>query len=416
MYFVTYVLLCPSQSSFRKFHSCESSLIHMINDWYNYMDQNKIIGSTIVDLKKAFDILNHDLIIKKLALYGCGINTQKWFSSYLKDRSQKVVSGNTQSTSMNIAYGIPQGSILGPLLFIIYMNDLTFDLDHVTTSMYADDTTFYAHANSQSDIQCLIQEDMTKVEEWYRKNRMIQNTDMSSSMLLCNVQKDRYLDNNNLQILMGNHILTSTQYADILGRKIDKNLKWDKHVNNICSKLSRLLGLLNRINVYLTQEAKCLFYNSYVVPVYSYCIALWSQCATVHLGRIFRLQKRFLRNILNDFNSSSNVLFDRLKWLTVYEYVEYQTAILMFKCIVLGNVPDYIKDMFSPAMQSRYNLRHQNVLMVTRPRTEMLRKSLSYIGPEIWNNLPTHLRDSMNIISFKNGLKEYIISIKYVVM
>ena len=113
---------------------------------------------------------------------------------------------------------------------------------------------------------------------------------------------------------------------------------------------------------------------------------------------------------MNDFNSSSNVLFDRLKWLTVYEYVEYQTAILMFKCIVLGNVPDYIKDMFSPAMHSRYNLRHQNVLMVPRPRTEMLRKSLSYIGPEIWNNLPTHLHDSMNIISFKNGLKEYIIS------
>ena len=336
------------------------------------MDQNKIIGSTIVDLKKAFDILNHDLIIKKLALYGCGINTQKWFSSYLKDRSQKVVSGNTQSTSMNIAYGIPHGSILGPLLFIIFMNDLTFDLDHVTTSMYADDTTFYAHANSQSDIQCLIQEDMTKVEEWYRENRMIQNTDKSSSMLLCNVQKDRYLDNNNLQILIGNHILTSTQYADILGLKIDKNLKWDKHVNNICSKLSRLLGLLNRINVYLTQEAKCLFYNSYVVPVFTYCITVWGQFATVHLGRIFRLQKRFLRIILNYFNSSSNVLFDRLKWLTVYEYVEYQTTILMFKCIVLGNVPDYIKDMFSPAMHSIYNLRHQNVLMVPRPRTEML--------------------------------------------
>ena len=184
------------------------------------------------------------------------------------------------------------------------MNDLTFDLDHVTTSMYADDTTFYDHANSQSDIQCLIQEDMTK---------------------------------------------------------------------DFCSKLSRLLGLLNRINVYLTQEAKCLFYNSYVVPVFTYCITVWGQCATFHLERIFRLQNRFLRIILNDFNSSSTVLFDRLKWLTVYEYVEYQTAILMFKCIVLGNVPDYIKDMFSPAMQSRYNLRHQNVLTVPRPRTEMLR-------------------------------------------
>ena len=115
---------------------------------------------------------------------------------------------------MNIAYGIPQGSILCPLLFIIFINDLTFDLDHVTTSMYADDTTFYAHANSQSEIQCLIQEDMTKVEELYRKNRIIQNTDKSSSML-CSVQKDRYLDNNNLQILMGNRILTSLHFADI---------------------------------------------------------------------------------------------------------------------------------------------------------------------------------------------------------
>ena len=265
-YLVTYGLLCSSQSGFRKRYSCESSLLKLVNEWFTQMDSSNVIGSVTVYLRKAFDILNHDILVEKLTIYGCNYNTTRWFRSYISHRTQKV------------QHGVPQGSILGPLLFIIYLNDLTFDLEYVLTNMYADDSTFYLSGKSIVSIEPHIQSDMDILSKWYNVNKMVLNTDKSNCMLIC---KRNTLSEAKLHIHMNHQDLNNVTDTKILGVTVDQDLKWNLHIDNICKKLSRLSGLLWRIKSYLTFNAMVLFYNSYVLPCFQYCLSVWGNCLQI---------------------------------------------------------------------------------------------------------------------------------------
>ena len=149
--------LHKTQSGFRAQYSCETALINMIDLWLNAIDNSKMVGVVLVDFKKAFDLVDHQILIKKLEIYGLKADTLLWFNTYLSNRKQQVAINNSKSEFKHISCGVPQGSILGPLLFLLFINDLPLYTSNVCTDLYADDTTLYDVQNSMEQIESNIQ-------------------------------------------------------------------------------------------------------------------------------------------------------------------------------------------------------------------------------------------------------------------
>ena len=182
-------LLYSNQSAYRPHHSCETALLNITDNWLKAMDNSELVGAVFLDLSKAFDLVNHDTLLAKLAKYHTETNTLDWFRSYLTDRTQVVSVSDVLSSPLNLEDGVPQGSILGPLLFSIYMNDLPLLLKNTEVDIYADDTTIWSSGTNCTDIQNTLNISLDKANSWFKLNGMIPNTKKTKHLLIGSVQK-----------------------------------------------------------------------------------------------------------------------------------------------------------------------------------------------------------------------------------
>ena len=407
-----YNLISEFQSGFRKHHSCDTSLTYLFNDWVNNLDNGNIIGNVSVDMRKAFDVINFDILLSKLALYGCSSDTVKWFESYVKHRKQYVHNkfNNSISETHETSYGVPQGSILGPLLFVVYINDFFVCINKCNYNQYADDTNVYAVGSDIYEIENKLIHDLLEVGKWCENSRLVINQNKSNSMIICSPYKIRFLTDTNMNLFLNGSNLESTNSQKILGLHFDNHLKFDGHIECLCKKMLSLSGLLWRIRLFLPETAKLLFYNSYFVPLMDYCITVWGQTNKTLIDKIYKIQKRILRVVSNDYFCDGKLLF--LKYnnvMYVYERIEFQTAILVYKSL-FENVPSYLQNMFEfSGINHNYNLRNNETnLVVPKPKTEILRKSFKYAGASVWNSLPYEIKISTSLNVFKSKLKWYI--------
>ena len=267
-------LLHEKQSGFREGHSTESALILMTESWLKAINDGKFVGCLMVDFRKAFDLIDHNLLLQKLRLYKCDESSLSWFTSYLSNRSQRVSMNNKCSGSERVSFGVPQGSILGPLLFLIFINDLPLTLKHLvsSTDLYADDTTIY---DIQSNIQTLqqnLQNSLILLNKWCRENGMVINTDKTKVMLITSRQKLYNLQNDNLLLKSCGVDLKLSSNEKILGVQIEENLIWNDHFQYTSKKIVSSLWLLSQIkSFFLSVDDKLLFYNAYIRPHLEYC-------------------------------------------------------------------------------------------------------------------------------------------------
>ena len=215
-------LISVSQSGFRRCHSCQTCLTKMINDCQKYIDNSEICGSLALDLSHAFDMINHDIF--------CSAIVYLWINNktYLDNRTQRIKLGSHMSQREKIKYGVPQGSILGPLLFVLYINDLPCIVNHCDIDMYADDTSLKSHGLSILDVSEKLQNDCRLNEIWLRNNRMVVNTSKSKSMAICSYKKRASLESDIIQLNFEGTELEQVDECKILGLLIDENLSW-KH-------------------------------------------------------------------------------------------------------------------------------------------------------------------------------------------
>ena len=199
-------LLHEKQSGFRAGHSTESTLISMIESWLKAMNDGKYVGCLMIDFRKAFDLVDHSILLQKLKLYRCDDNSLSCFESYLSDRTQMVSMNNKCSSSEHIKYGVPQGSILGPLMLLIFINDLPLVLkDNVTsTDLYADDTTIYDIKSDMQKLQQNLQKSLALLNKWCRENGMVIKTDKTKVMLIASRQKRYHLQIDDLKLNLNN--------------------------------------------------------------------------------------------------------------------------------------------------------------------------------------------------------------------
>ena len=345
------------QSGFRQYHSCQTALTKLIDTWLKEMDDGNITGVSYLDFRKAFDLVNHNILIDKLRCYNFDIPAVKWISSYLDGRLQSVHLGNSQSSRKTITCGVPQGSVLGPLLFLIYINDLPLHVKHSKLSLFADDATLHKSAASLESIKGPIVSDIDNVNNWCRENGMIINEHKSKCMVIGTSQRIARLQSRTLSVDVNGHTLDDAEVEKLLGVHIDPHLNFNKHVDYVCRSITTKISLLKRIKRFLPLSYKKLYYNAYILPCIDYCLTIWGNTAKSNLERIHKLQK-YAAPIIMDAppDSPSLPLFRELGWLNVFERVEFNKAILCYK-IVNGMCPDYLSEMFSFQSVPSYRLR-----------------------------------------------------------
>ena len=238
---------------FRKGYSTQYALTHLLYKWQKCLDKSGIVGTLLMDLSKAYDCLPHDLIIAKLEAYGFDKNSLKLILSYLTNRKQRVKNGSFFSTWLDILLGVPQGSILGPILFNIFINDLFMFLKETDICNFADDNTIFACDNDIKNVIARLKADISRVIEWYNTNSMVANPDKFQLMFLGQKVKTQ------IDITVDNVNINSVDSVKLLGVVIDNKLNFVEHIKNICKMANTKTNALLRIRKYIdTSTAKVL--------------------------------------------------------------------------------------------------------------------------------------------------------------
>lgn len=391
-------LFSQRQSGFRNNHSCETALNLMTDEWLNSIHNGEYTGILFVDMCKAFDLVNHELLLQKLEIYNSNQSSLLWFKSYLSNRTQCVQVNKSVSAQLPINYGVPQGSILGPLLFLIFINDLPLYSTSGQINIFADDSTTTVKSSRLDTVNTLLQEETNNVVKWCTENKMVLNTEKTKVMLLATKQKLRNAPPA-LQVEVQNTLIETVSEDKVLGVIIDNNLSWKSQVQKVRKTVLFKLSILRRIRKYLPKHTRILFYNYYVKPHLDYCCSVWGNCSKRDCNIIIKLQKQAARLVLDaDRLTPSKEMFNSLNWLTFTQIVHQKQATLVYKS--LNNLaPSYMAKMFHLKRNDGLRSTTHNKLFIPRAHP----KSFRYCGAKLWNSLPDNVRCAQNIRQFKTN-------------
>ena len=386
------------QCGFRKNFGTQHCLLLMIDKWKKAVDKNKVFGAILTDLSKAFDCICHDLLIAKLHAYGLSLPALKMIQDYLMNRKQRTKIGSSYSSWEEIVSGVPQGSILGPLLFNIFLCDLFLEHEGYFFSNYADDTTPYVVANNTTEVVENLTNITQKLFTWFANNHMKANP--SKCHLLLSTQEEA-----NIQI--ANTTIKNSKSQKLLGVVLDNKLKFDIHVGNICQKANRKLNALARLTNYMELPKRRLLLNAFFKAQFNYCPVVWMFHSRSLNNKINRLHERCLRIIYNDKHSNFDVLLEKDNSVSIHHNNIHSLAIEMYK-VANGISPEIMKDVFQIRNISHYNLRYAPTFV-----TENIHcvyngsESASYLGPKIWEQIPTEIKTINSLAGFKKEIRKW---------
>lgn len=398
------------QSGFRKFHSCSTALTHLIDTWLQDVDNGKYVGSIYLDLRRAFDLVDHEILLYKLKLYHFSESAISLFKSYLSNRMQVVQTDNIKSVNLKVLTGVPQGSILGPLLFILYINDLAFTCPSVDLDLYADDTTLYKSGYDIPEIESHLQVSLDSISNWCKINNMLIHPSKSKCMLIGSKFKLRKV--NALQLMINGSLLENVTSQKVLGILVENTLTWQKQIENVCQNLNSKLNLFKRIKHYLNPHSRMLFYNAYMLPIMDYCCHIWGKDNKTVVAKIDKMQSRICKSILDlPIKAHSKDVFIELKILHFSSRCKYHTAVLVYK--ILHNMsPAYLSESIQLSTNVSYSLRstsHRDIVLLSTPHTNYLKDTFKYYAMTIWNSIPQNIRNISNLHLFKIHFKKYLL-------
>ena len=271
-YLTSNAILHHNQYGFRSQRSTSMALLQLIDDISNAVDQGKFTVGIFIDLAKAFDTVNHDTLLAKLSFYGVRGLPYEWFASYLNNRKQYVSIDNVESHCMYVKCGVPQGSILGPILFLIYINDLNCVSQRLKSIMFADDTNLFISGKSEKELTQVINDELLIVADWFQANLLSLNVKKTSYLIFGN----RNVHNLKLNICIQNTLIEKQQETKFLGVILSDDLKWNKHVNTVVHKISKTIGIISKVRHLLPQTSTRTLYLTLVEPYINYCNIVWA--------------------------------------------------------------------------------------------------------------------------------------------
>ena len=351
--------LYVSQYGFRKMHSCEHAVGELAANITKGIEKGKYTAGIFLDLSKAFDTLEHEVVYMKLEKYGLRGNCMKWFQSYLSNRSLMVEcrtgSSKTISTPYPVEYGTPQGSCLGPLIFLIFCNDLQKHLTFLSCIQFADDTTLYITHSKISYIRSCIEIDLAILQDWFLSNKLTLNIGKS----VCVLFGHKPGSITNLQISLGNERIPQVNSTKFLGMWIDESLTWNEHVTKVILKLKSRLNLLKMGKNFLSKHALRVLYFAQIHSVMMYGIVMWGSLASqANLNKLQRIQDTCVRIIDKPKSTSLKTSFQLNKILTVKETISLEMAKLWHKYHLSMLPPKLIETMSTNHKEKDLSKRH----------------------------------------------------------
>ena len=322
-------ILYLKQFGFRKKFSTAHPIINLIDSIENAFDQNKFACGVFIDLKKTFDTFDHDILLKRLWHYGIRGIANDWFKSYLTNRMQYVSINNIPSGLIKVNCRVPQGSVLGPLLFLVYINDLHNSIRFSSPFHFADDTGLLNIQDSMHAINRTLNKDLRELSFWLNANKIELHVAKTEIILFKTRNKNYHAD---LKIKLCRKRIHVSQYVEYLGVFIDENLNWKKHVNKISTKLIKGNGMLSKLRHFVNKDILLSVYYGIFHSYLAYLCLVWGQ-AKFSLDRITLLQKRAIR-ILHSaaYRDHTSPLFRRSKVLKFVHIVSLENRIFVNKC------------------------------------------------------------------------------------
>ena len=396
-------LFYSNQYGFRRKHSTETAGLELFDRALKDVDQQNDPFAIFLDLSKAFDTIDHSILLRKLKHYGIHGTALRWFESYLTDRIQYVFYENIKSRPMRITTGVPQGSILGPLLFLICINDIKKCTDLFEVIGYADDTTLYgtlrkfaAATPRGGNIIKTTNEEIEKVNIWLKVNKLSLNPSKTRFMIFHHHQRKKTavdltkFEGGKDKICIDNVPIKKVPVFNFLGIEIHTNLKWNSHIDKIAGKVGKGLGILNKLKRFLPRNILVMIYNTLIQSHINFGILLWGQDPQ----RLVTMQKKAIRAVTSSkYNSHTEMSFKHLKILKIQDIFKLRCLKFLYS-IRNGLVPDYFKETAGDEPN--------------QIRTKSASRSLDiYLRTEIIPNTPNNILEKIYTHSY-DGFSKYI--------
>ena len=396
-------ILTDSQYGFRKNHSTQSAALELIDRLMISMDKGKTPLAIFLDFSKAFDTLDHEILLYKLKYYGIKDKALFLFRNYLTNRRQYTELGGVKSNLSNIKTGVPQGSILGPLLFLLYINDIADITKYLKTIIYADDTTFIADLDNipKKEQERKINSELQIINLWLKSNKLSLNCKKSKFIVFYKPPRKTVIP----ELLIDNEKICCVDEFNFLGLTITKHLSWKKHIDKISNKISKIIGVLNKLKFIIPDQILLTIYNSLILPHLNYCILAWGYDSK----RLYKLQKKALRIInKSPYLAHTDPMFIKYNVLKVKDILEQNHLKFLFK-LSHRSLPVYFYHFVSATGFNvhTHNTRHRHNIRTPKIKHEFRKKCLRFSIVNTFNLSPSIILDKIYTHSFA-GFCQYI--------
>ena len=404
--------LYQSQYGFRSKHSCENAIQELLGRILKSSENKEYTAAIFLDLSKAFDSLEHHVLLEKMKIYGIRGIANDWFVNYLKDRKMrvKVVTDHegslTYSNPKPVTYGIPQGSCLGPLCFLIFCNDLPLNLLYCSSILFADDTTVYKSHSNIRYLEWQVSEELKHLLDWFRANKLTLNLDKSCCILFSIGKKDP----ESFSINVDNVSIPVTDCTKFLGVWIDKTLNWQKQFTTVLLKVKRNTNMLKSSRNFLDIQSKKIVYFAHIQSHLCYCVSVWGNFLTDTQRNQLQKQLNTCIQFISSTRSANELgilTFDKLLKLENCKFGYKVTNGLLPKAILECAITDH-KGMCLKKCHD-YNTRNKSTPNQPKIKNKKYGKSVFCIGSSEFVKLTSELKSRNNVVSFTKLCKKMLL-------
>jgi len=405
-YLIKYNLLFDLQFGFRHNHSTVMALIEIVDNIRENIDKGMSVIGIFLDLSKAFDMVNYEKLLYKMHNYGIRGSVHNWFSSYLHHRKQVTFVNNVFSEPSSVTLGVPQGSVLGPLLFLLYVNDISNVLGDKSVRLFADDTNIFITGSNIDALMIKAQNSLVKLHSWFRKNNLLLNISKTCFTLF-----SKKIKNPDIFLKLEDTVIPQVDETKYLGVILDKNLSFNSHCNYVKSKLTKLSSVFHYISRFIDPVEVKSIYFAYALPYLQYGIELFGLSSKKNTNILQRSQNKLIKLLSSKGKyDSATEIHNKLQIFTVEQLTIYFVCNFVFKS-TNGMLPNVFENYFVFLRDTNHRShRFINNLIIPFYRTELGCKSVKYSGAKMWNDLPMEIREINTLPCFKKHVKKYILT------